>query len=356
METVASSPLILYCPSHERHKPKHHVLANAVACDHVEEPRRLFSIHSAIKEIPGVVILDSEREASDKELEKVHCQKMINFISNTFTSFQKATGEEKEILPEVIGSCARHVFHLPPLIHLQAGFFATDYATPIGKFTGIEARRSAALAIDGAKQLLSKKHRLIYSMCRPPGHHAQYAKYGGYCYFNNAALAAETLKDSGFVTILDIDYHHGNGTQDIFYERKDVAFISIHADPNFEYPFYSGAASEIGAGEGLNFNVNFPLPAHVDYQEYSVALDAAIKKIIEFKTQYLVLSFGIDTAEGDPICTFHNKFDDFHDIGKRLHQLGLPILVVQEGGYAASEILGRSARSLIVGLMGGHQM
>jgi len=318
---------------------------------HVEEPRRLECILQSIKDLPGFSIEATEREATDAELERVHDPKMINFISKSWQSCADAGHVHTEVVPEVISSTTRHVFHFPSQIHLQTGFFCFDNATPIGEFTGVEARRSAAVAIDGAKKLLAGNN-LVYSLCRPPGHHATISKYGGYSYYNNAALAADILKDSGFVTVLDIDYHHGNGTQDIFYDRNDVAYVSIHADPDFEYPFYSGAANELGHGVGLGYNLNLPLPKDTYYSAYLPALETAIQKIKDLSTKYLVLSFGADPAEGDPICTFHLTFDDFKDIGVRLRALGIPVLVVQEGGYSFDEILGESAKSLIKGLAG----
>jgi len=191
----------------------------------------------------------------------------------------------------------------------------------------------------------------VFSICRPPGHHAGINFYGGYCYFNNAALAAEILKSQGLVAILDIDYHHGNGTQDIFYLRNDVLYISIHADPNYEYPYYSGGRDETGDGDGVGFNVNYPLSSGTDYETYKPIVEVCVDTIRKMNVKSIIVSFGADTAKGDPICTFELVPENYVDIGRQLKSLNIPTLVLQEGGYSNNEILGPVAESFLKGLL-----
>ena len=173
-------------------------------------------------------------------------------------------------------------------------------------------------------------------MCRPPGHHATTDQFGGYCYLNNAAIAAQRLLDGGAscVAILDVDYHHGNGTQAIFAERSDVLFISIHADPVFEFPWFTGHASEIGQGDGEYWNLNLPLPAGTTMQGWMAALDTALTRIADADVDALVVSLGVDTYEHDPLGTFIIGTTDFVEIGAAINATGLPTVVLQEGGYA----------------------
>ena len=173
-------------------------------------------------------------------------------------------------------------------------------------------------------------------MRRPPGHHAGADYFGGYCFLNYAALAAQHLRDAGLsrVAVLDVDYHHGNGTQSIFYERSDVFFASIHGDPRTEYPFYLGHADEIGAGAGAGFNLNLPLPRGSGFEAWSAALEVALAAISRFGAEALVVSLGLDTFVGDPISGFCLQSTDYLRLGERLARVGLPNVLVLEGGYA----------------------
>jgi acetoin utilization deacetylase AcuC-like enzyme len=236
---------VLHCPSQAKHDPVTHAVGH-IGVPHVEKPRRAECILKSISSIEGAQLHSSEREATDEELLSIHDAGLINFVSNAFTSMKEDEPQKDEVVPEIIGtfilscfkkvssfvgSIANGVMFKPKKVYLQSGHYAIDVATPIGEHTATQARKSAALAIDGAKQLLENPTTPVVAVCRPPGHHATREKYGGYCYYNNAALAAEVLKGNGLVCIFDIDYHHGNGTQSIFYERDDVMYISIHADP-----------------------------------------------------------------------------------------------------------------------------
>jgi acetoin utilization deacetylase AcuC-like enzyme len=193
----------------------------------------------------------------------------------------------------------------------------------------------------------------VYALCRPPGHHAGPDFFGGYCYLNNAAIAAQALRaESGQrVAILDIDYHHGNGTQAIFYADPDVWYGSIHVDPAVDYPFYAGYTDEIGAGAGRDTNYNLPLPPRIGEGQYLSALDLLFARLVASGPQWLIVSAGFDTYVDDPIGTFQVTTNGFHEIGRRLGELAIPTLVVQEGGYCTAD-LGRNAVAFLRGLAG----
>jgi len=184
---------------------------------------------------------------------------------------------------------------------------------------------------------------------RPPGHHAEWSKFGGFCYFNSTAAATEFLSDYGRVAVLDIDFHHGNGTQDIFYERADVLTTSLHGDPSYAYPFFSGFSNEKGKGEGKGFNVNMPLPENTTNEEYHAALAKMLLQIKTFKPNYLVVALGLDTAKADPTGSWNLVAENFKKNGRMIGDLGLPTLVVQEGGYR-TRTLGFNARFFFEGL------
>jgi ribosomal protein S18 acetylase RimI-like enzyme len=189
-------------------------------------------------------------------------------------------------------------------------------------------------------------------LIRPPGHHAERRSFGGFCYFNNNAMAAEYLCAYGKVAILDVDYHHGNGGQDIFYRRSDVLTISIHGHPTFAYPYFSGFEEERGADDGEGFNLNIPLPQTVDGGRYRKALARALRRIEEFRPHFLVLGLGLDPAKGDPTGTWSLAVKDFEENGRMIGALGLPTVVVQEGGYR-TRTLGKNVLAFFRGLLEG---
>jgi acetoin utilization deacetylase AcuC-like enzyme len=192
---------------------------------------------------------------------------------------------------------------------------------------------------------------LAYALCRPPGHHATRARYGGFCYFNNAALAAGRLAPLGRVAVLDIDFHHGNGTQEITYGSDGVMYVSIHGDPNDSFPFFYGYAGERGKGAGEGYNLNLPLSQGADWAVYQPALQRALEAIADHGCRALVVSAGFDTCQGDPLGGFALQPEDFQPIGEAIAALGLPTVMVQEGGYVV-DLLGRCAEALVAGLMG----
>ncbi len=245
----------------------------------------------------------------------------------------------------------RNASRPPTDLAMRAGYYCIDTFTPLNRNAFLAARGAVDCALAGA-EAIAKGRRLAYVLVRPPGHHAESSVFGGFCYFNNNAIAAHDLSRLGKVAIVDLDYHHGNGQQDIFYARDDVLTISIHGNPRFAYPYFSGFAEEQGAGAGLGYNLNLPLPEKVDGPRYREALGQAIRRVTTYGPAVLVVALGLDTAKGDPTGTWSLTPEDLHENGRRLGAIGLPTLVVQEGGYR-TRTLGRNARSFLEGLHKG---
>ena len=227
--------------------------------------------------------------------------------------------------------------------------YSFDASTPIAEGTWESAYWSAQTALSALEAVLQGE-RVAFALCRPPGHHCGADYLGGYCYLSNAAVAAEAAVAAGLrrVAILDVDYHHGNGTQDVFYARGDVLFVSIHADPRTDYPYYWGHADETGEGEGEGATLNLPLPRGAGRREYEPALGRALDRIAAFAPDLLICSYGADTFGGDPICHFRIETDDYAQIARRIAALGKPTLIVMEGGYAV-DALGANVAGFLKG-------
>ena len=221
----------------------------------------------------------------------------------------------------------------------RLGLYSMDNGTPLSAGTWGAAKAGADAAASAAAVAASGE-RSAFCATRPPGHHAGPDFMGGYCFLNNAAVAAQAFREKGCarVAILDVDYHHGNGTQTLFYDRADVFFVSIHGDPRMEYPFYLGHADETGVGPGRGFNLNLPLPAGTTSAEWFAALDAACARIERFRADALVVSLGLDTFAGDPLSKFTLQAGDYSKLGARIRRLSLPAVFILEGGYAAAEL------------------
>lgn len=229
------------------------------------------------------------------------------------------------------------------------GQYSFDVYTPLMEGTYGAAIASASMSFKAATELASGQERLVYVLCHPIGHHALPDKMGGYSYFNNAAIAAQYLSQFGKVAIVDLDFHHGNGTQEIFYQRSDVLFVSLHADPIVKFPYYWGHRQEKGEGSGLGYTFNYPLPLGTDNIGYQIALEQAIGNIAHFKPKFLIISLGFDTYKDDPIGGFKLTTDYYKKAAQTINQLNLPTIIVQEGGYDLTS-LGQNVIFFLKGL------
>lgn len=237
---------------------------------------------------------------------------------------------------------------------LWGGIWCTDAVTPIKMHTYDAAKRSGETAMTAAERIAKGEQREVYALCRPSGHHAGPRVFGGYCYFNNCVLAADLLRGHGAVATLDIDFHHGNGTQEFFQSDGRVFTASIHADPAAEYPYFWGYAGEKGVGEGKGANRNFPLPLGTSDEQYLDTVDKAVRAIRRFRPDFLVISAGFDTHKDDPIGGFAMTLEVYPEIGRRLGALGLPTVICQEGGYRG-RTLGRCVHGFLSGFLRGRE-
>lgn len=304
---------------------------------HADTPDRSRNIKSAIENAG----LDTE-EASYTESEilnevlKIHNQDYIDFLRTSSQELEKNNG--KYIYPSVF---EYNKFSQDRNYEMSAvakrGQYLFDLYTPVLPGLYDMVLRSSNLALQAAK-VVQNSGETAYALCRPSGHHAEPGMAGGYCYINNSAVAANYLSNHGKVVVLDIDFHHGNGTQSIFYGRDDVFTISIHADPTIKFPFFSGGESETGAGKGKGYNKNYPLQLGVNDDQYLEVLDSAITEIKNYNPDYLVIALGVDTHKDDPISGFDLTTEFFRNASERLKSLDLPTAVIQEGGYATGVI------------------
>ena len=324
--------------------PEQHTLHHVRERGYVERPVRVERIIGAIGTLPGVVI-SRVKEYGDAPIRAVHDPDFVNYLARVCPKLPP----EEAIYPYVFP--IRYPDRKPVDEEVQAGYYCIDTFTPLMRNAYIAARAAVDAALTGA-ELIESGERLVYAVCRPPGHHAERRVYGGFCYFNNAAIAAHQLSLGGRVALLDIDFHHGNGTQDIFWRRRDVFTVSIHGDPSYAYPYFAGFPDETGDGEGEGFNLNVPLPEDIEDAVYLAELDRVLERIDQFDPRVLVLSLGLDIAKGDPTGAWRISPEGFERIGGTIGALGLPTLVVQEGGYD-SRVLGRNARRFVVGLQQG---
>lgn len=270
----------------------------------------------------------------------VHHADLVAFLQSGFRSSRESLAGDAPLFPNGYFA-VRGWRRKPTSWQQQAGYYAIDRDCPLLAGTWTAAYWSAQAALTAAG-LVQAGVQTAYALCRPPGHHASTSQYGGYCYLNNAAIAARYLQGRGArVAIFDIDYHHGNGTQEIFYADPTVLTCSLHADPSEEYPYFWGGRAELGSGAGLGYNRNWPLPAGVGDDAYLAALEEALAAISAFEPHYLVVSAGFDLLAGDPVATttgFHVTVAGLEQIGLQLAGLGLPTVVVQEGGYQLARL------------------
>ena len=320
-----------------------------------ERPERMDYILKAIGDagLGPVLAPDEEGEGGGcmDVIARLHDAGYVGFLKSAWDEWQ-AAGFKGEAMATVWPSRSMPSVRIPEFIDGKIGYYCLAAETSISAGTWEAAVAAAQIAFSGAQRLVSEGGP-VFSLCRPPGHHASRDQFGGYCFLNNAGIAAQHLLDcgAGRVAVLDVDFHHGNGTQAIFYDRKDVLFLSLHGDPLHAFPHYLGHADECGIGPGEGLTRNYPMPPGTPYGVWSKALDDALRRIADYGPDSLVVSLGVDTFERDPISFFKLKSEDFSDLGGRIAGLRLSTLFVMEGGYAVEEI-GTNAVNVLTGFEG----
>ncbi len=275
-------------------------------------------------------------EAPATALEAVHTPDFIEFLETAWDAWQTLPNAGPEVVPNVFPD--RSIATYPQSIVGRAGWHMGDTSAPIGQHSWDATRRAADCAIAAADAVLGGAPS-AYALCRPAGHHTSADIAAGHCLLNNSAIAAARLRDGhDRVASLDIDVHHGNGTQAIFYDRADVMTASIHADPTDYYPFFTGYSYETGLGEGLGYNLNMPLARTTTDDAWLDAIAQALGAIGEFRPGALMLSLGLDAHENDPLLGMKVSFDGFRRAGQMIAAAGYPTVIVQEGGYLSADL------------------
>jgi acetoin utilization deacetylase AcuC-like enzyme len=313
-----------------------------------ECPERANNVLQAIRDQEIGALISPLNFGEDKLL-RIHAPDYVQFLKNVWPEWLASDEKGANARPDTfVGAGMRRAD--TECIAGKLGRYSFDSTTPFVEGSWQAIRASANIALTGA-DLLRGGERQAFALCRPPGHHANVDYCGGYCYLNNTALAAQSLLDGGAkkIAVLDVDYHHGNGTQSIFYERNDVLTVSLHADPSVEYPFFLGYADEPGSGAGHGFNINYPLPFGTDWDKYEVALVDALHEVRRFEPDALVVALGLDTFVDDPTTHFGIAADDYVQMGHSVAALGVPTLVVLEGGYSVEHI-GTNTVKFLTGL------
>ena len=327
------------------HRPKH-FMANGAILPNPEQAERIDRLTQGAK--AAGCRFERPADAGIGPIAALHSPEYLTFLETIHTRWRRIEGAGEEVIPNI--HPADRTDSYPRSAIGQAGFHQADTACPIAEGTWESAYWSAQTAIAGARVILSGEGS-AYALSRPPGHHAFRDLAGGFCFLNNSAIAAEVLLAGGLrPAILDVDVHHGNGTQGLFYHRSDVLTVSIHADPERFYPFFWGHAHERGADRGMGCNLNLPLPRGTGDEEYLATLDLALRRIRAFGADCVVVALGLDAFVGDPFKGLAVTKDGFGRIGAAIAAVGLPSLFVQEGGYLCDE-LGDNLTSVLTGFM-----
>ncbi|CAN5779274.1 histone deacetylase family protein [soil metagenome] len=336
---------------HRGHDPEHEIEASGLQVP-FEHPGRAEVIRDALAADQRFSI-EEPSPAGTAPIEAVHDAGLVRFLSSAWDEYQRDVKPSHDVVPDVFAMPGLRAgmgpSSEPAQVSGRLGWWCFETTTPLTSGT-YDAARSAVDCALGAADAVLGGAPLAYGLCRPPGHHATTSLYGGYCFFNNAAIAAVHLAvaGGGRVAVLDVDYHHGNGTQQIFYERDDVLFASLHGDPARAYPYHTGFADEIGAGRGRGCNCNVPLAAGTDDDAYLTSLEQALGAVDAFDPAVIVVSLGVDTYVDDPMCDLALTTDGMGRCGAAVAALGRPLVVLQEGGYA-DDALGANVRSWLLG-------
>ena len=334
------------------HSPRHVLraatteLAGGLLVRPFESPERVAFVLERLAETGFGDILEP-RDFGLEPILRVHDGDFVDFLAHAWDDW-KASGAEGEAIP-IVWPARRMSTRVPREIGGRLGHYALAAETSISAGTWEAACASANVALEATERVRAGE-RAVFGLCRPPGHHAARDMYGGYCFLNNAAIAAQRLRDGGAsrVAILDVDFHHGNGTQDIFFDRGDVFYASIHGDPAETFPYFLGHADEVGTGAGEGANLNVPLGPGIGWSVWGDALSHALDRLVAFGAEALVVSLGVDTHEADPHGFFRLTSDDFLRLGARIGRIGLPTVFLMEGGYAVAE-LGVNAVNVLTG-------
>ncbi len=335
----------IYSEQHLRHDPNE-ILNKEHPYESAEVPARAEIIRAAV-EAAGLGPIAPPTDHGFDPILAVHDPGLLDFLQTAHQRVSEYHGQYSPAVPDTFAVRLPEA-RLPRGIWGQLGYYCFGVGSPIFAGTWDAAYWSAQCALTGADELLNGEGaRQVYALCRPPGHHAARDLYGGFCFLNNAAIAARHLQSAGGeaaarIAILDFDYHHGNGTQAIFYADPSVLFCSLHADPEDEYPHYWGYADQTGAGPGEGCTRNFPLPLGTPDGPYLEALAQANEAIQDYAPDYLIVSAGFDIFTGDPVGGFNVSTEGIAQVGRAVAALGLPTLIVQEGGYLR-DTLGENA-------------
>lgn len=329
------------------HDPKH-FMANGRLSANPEQPQRIEELSRGARAAGCDFRAPADHGVGP--IAEIHSPEYLSFLETIHDRWLRTEGASEEVVPNIHPD--RRTASYPSSAAGQAGFHQADTSCPIAAGTWQSAYWSAQSALSAVDTVLGGEPQ-AYALCRPPGHHAFGDLAGGFCFLNNSAIAAQALLRAGRrPAILDVDVHHGNGTQGIFYHRRDVLTVSIHADPARFYPFYWGHAAERGEGEGMGYNLNLPLPRGTGDADYLAALDAALARIRSFGADVLVLALGLDAHENDPFHGFKVTTPGFARIASAIAGLDLPAVIVQEGGYLSSD-LGDNLTSFLNGYQSG---
>ena len=338
---------IFYSEKHRKHEPPFEIFDGGLRMPYLENPDRMDRILNALGDVDWADVLEPTDFGLDPIL-AVHDRDYLDFLAVAWTDWLATHPKDPSTLLPATFALRRQP-PIPKSLLGRAGYYIMDLSACIVEGTYSAALASANCALSAAQVVAADGKHSAFALCRPPGHHAGKDYAGGYCFINNAAVAANWLSLKGRVAVLDVDYHCGNGTQDIFYDRDDVLTISIHADPDFEYPSYIGYADEHGEGKGFGYHHNFPLPRDTDDGSYLQTLDQALGLIREFEPAFLVVSAGMDIYADDPLGTIKVTTQGIAEIGARIAALGLSTVIVMEGGYN-NDALGRNILGFLTAL------
>jgi acetoin utilization deacetylase AcuC-like enzyme len=340
----------VFSPDHARHAGNVELTATGLV-PAFEKPERAEIIRARVEAVKlGPVLPPAAQDLGVAR--RIHAPDFVDFLPRVWPMWA-AAGRSGTAMPFTWPTRGLRGDVPPEHIDGLLGYYSFDAGANFVEGTWEAIRSSYAVALTGA-DLVAGGARAAFALCRPPGHHAGRAFMGGYCYINNAACAVQRLIDrgAGRVSVLDIDYHHGNGTQEIFWTRGDVQVVNLHADPMQEYPYFLGHADERGAGPGEGTTLNLPMRWGTAWDRFGPVLDEGCRAIAAWGPDAVVVSLGVDTFERDPISKFRLKSEDYPRIGARIAALGRPALFVMEGGYAVAEV-GLNAVGVLTGFEGG---